>query len=100
MQKTVLNIMKIIWSFLLLIVVVFSVNAQDKTILITETGLPYTSQTWFYSGKGNDLQGDKIKKNWDEGMRITSVAYTNNGWFVTMAENTAIGMQTYSYTDD
>lgn len=74
-------------------------NAQDKTIIITENGRPYTNQTWFYSGKGKALQEDKIKKNWNqEERRITSAAYTKNGWFVTMAKNSGIGKQTYSYS--
>ena len=38
-------------------------KAQDKTIIITEKGMPYTNQTWFYSGKGKALQEEKIKKN-------------------------------------
>ena len=76
----------------------FCVKAQDyETILVFESGLPYTEQTWFYSGKGNALQQDNIKKHWDEGRRITSAAYTGNGWFVTMSKNTGIGMQTYHY---
>ncbi len=74
-------------------------NAQDKTIILTEKGMPYTNQTWFYSGKGKALQEEKIKKNWNqEERRITSAAYTNNGWFVTMAKNTGISKQTYSYS--
>lgn len=74
-------------------------KAQDKTIIITEKGMPYTNQTWFYSGKGKALQEEKIKKNWNqEERRITSAAYTNNGWLVTMAKNTGIGKQTYSYS--
>lgn len=82
----------------MLLSLVFCVKAQDyETILVFESGLPYTEQTWFYSGKGNALQQDNIKKHWDEGRRITSAAYTGNGWFVTMSKNTGIGMQTYHY---
>ena len=92
MRKTVL--------LLLFVIAFLGVKAQDKTILITETGLPYTSQSWFYSGSGNELQEIEINKHWDEGRRITSVAYIKEGWFVTMAMNTGIGMQTYSYTAD
>ncbi len=92
--------MKRIFLLLVLIGLVWRANAQDKTILLTEAQLPYTSQTWFYSGLGNDLQESKIKNHWDEGRRITSVAYTANGWFVTMAKSTGIGMQTYSYSTD
>lgn len=80
---------------ILLICIVFGIKAEDKTLIITETVLPYTSQTWLYSGS-NPFPGKDIGKNWDEGRRITSVAYTKNGWFVTMAKNTGIGMQTYS----
>ena len=73
-------------------------KAQDKTIIITESDRSYTNQTWFYSGKGKALQEDKIKKHWNqEERRITSAAYTKNGWFITMARNTGIGKQTYSY---
>ena len=83
---------------IMLLSLVFCVKAQDyETILVFESGLPYTEQTWFYSGKGNALQQDNIKKHWDEGRRITSAAYTGNGWFVTMSKNTGIGMQTYHY---
>ena len=83
----------------LLSAMVFMAKAQDKTIIITESGRPYTNQTWFYSGKGKVLQEDKIKKHWNqEERRITSAAYTKNGWFVTMAKNTGIGKQTYKYS--
>ena len=69
-------------------------KAQDKTIIITESDLSYTNQTWLYSGN-KGLQEDKIKQNWDTGKRITSAAYTSNGWFVTMANDSYIGAQTY-----
>ena len=83
----------------LLSAMIFLTKAQDKTILITESDRPYTNQTWFYSGKGKALQEDKIKKHWNqEERRITSAAYTKNGWFVTMAKNTGIGKQTYKYS--
>ena len=42
----------------------------------------------------------EIKKHWDEGRHITSVAYTSNGWFVTMAKNTGFGSQYYHYGSD
>ena len=82
---------------LLLFSVVVDVKSQDKTIILTETDSPYTSQNWFYSGRGNELQQSEIKRYWDEGKAITSVAYTDNGWFVTMAKNTGLGLQSYSY---
>ena len=75
-------------------------RAQDKLILVTQGGLGYTSQTWFYSGEGNELQQAKIKSNWDEGRRITSAAHTAQGWFVTMAKNTGITAQVYHYGSD
>ena len=91
--------MKRFLFFTLLSAMVFLAKAQDKTIIITENNQPYTNQTWFYSGKGKALQEDKIKKHWNqEDRRITSVAYTKNGWFVTMAKNTGIGKQTYKYS--
>lgn len=83
----------------LLTATISTTNAQDKTIIITEKERPYTNQTWFYAGKGKALQEEKIKKNWNqEDRRITSAAYTKNGWFVTMAKNTGIEKQTYSYS--
>lgn len=75
-------------------------HAQDKLILLTESDRNYRSQTWFYSGAGNELQEDKIKANWDEDRRITSAAHTDKGWFVTMAKDTGIGRQTYHYGKD
>lgn len=86
--------------FLLQFCIVFGIRSQDKTILITESNLPYTSQYWFYSGYNNELQEREIKKHWDEGRHITSVAYTSNGWFVTMAKNTGIVKQSYFYSAD
>ncbi len=74
-------------------------SAQNKTIIITESSLPYYSQSWFYSGAGNDLQTSQIKTYWDEGKRITSVAYTTKGWFVTMAQGTGITQQQYKRSE-
>lgn len=71
--------------------------AQAKFEMVCESGLPYKSQTWFYSGAGNELDQSKIKKHWDEGKRITSAAYTENGWFVTMCKGSGYTMQTYHY---
>lgn len=91
--------MKKLLFLILLFATVSLAKAQDKTIIITENNRPYTNQTWFYSGKGKALQEEKIKKNWNqEERRITSAAYTKNGWFVTMAKNTGIGKQTYKYS--
>lgn len=91
---------RIVLSLVLIVLALFRSGAQDKTIIIVETGLPYTSQSWFYEGRGNSFSGEEISKNWDEGRRITSIAYTNNGWFCTMAKNTGIGMQSYKVDSD
>lgn len=72
--------------------------ADGGCFIVGESGLPYTRQSWFYSGAGNDLQGDKIKARWDEGYRITAASHTSNGWFVVMSQGSNIGMQTYQYT--
>ena len=92
--------MKKVYLLLMSLIIALGAKTQDKTIILSESDQPYTSQAWFYSGVGNELQKDEIKKNWDEGRRITSVAYTKNGWFVTMAKATGIGMQTYYYDSD
>ena len=56
--------------FLTLLSVTMSLGkAQDKTIILTEKGMPYTNQTWFYAGKGKALQEEKIKKNWIENVK-------------------------------
>ena len=91
--------MKRLLLLVLLTAAISLAKAQDKTIILTEKGMPYTNQTWFYSGKDKALQEDKIKKHWNqEDRRITSVAYTKNGWFVTMARNTGIDKQAYKYS--
>jgi len=68
--------------------------AQDKTLLISESGLPYTAQTWFAYGSNNIDQND-IVGCWDQGKRIVTAAYTGEGWFVIMAGNTGYSMQAY-----
>lgn len=87
--------MKKVVCILICVILWLGARAQNSTIIITQSNLGYESQTWFYSGYGNSLQRDKIKKNWDEGRRITSVAYTSNGWFVTMAKNSGYTAQVY-----
>ena len=84
----------------ILLLTVCAAIGQNQTIVITESDLPYYSQSWFCSGSGGALQESKIKSAWDEGKRITSAAHTNNGWLVTMAKGTGIGMQTYSLTSE
>ncbi len=68
--------------------------AQVKTLLVSESGLPYSHQTWFAYGSGDIEQGD-ITGAWEQGKRITTAAYTDEGWFVIMAEGTPYTMQTY-----
>lgn len=84
-------------KYLCLLITIISVTtfAQNKTIVVTESRLPYTSQTWFYSGSGNNIQEQEIEKYWNEDKRITSASYTSKGWFITMAKETGIGQQAY-----
>lgn len=95
------------WSRLLgtlLLVVVSSLHcldcfAQNKTIILGLSGLPYQNQTWFYSGD-NNLEEANIKKYWNDSYRITSVAYTKNGWFVSMSKASGITLQYYQYSKE
>ena len=75
--------MKKLLIAVLLMQVSVAVMAQDKTLLISESGLPYTAQTWFAYGSGNIDQND-IVGCWDQGKRIVTAAYTGEGWFVIM----------------
>jgi hypothetical protein len=75
-----------------------TVLAQNKTLLISESGLPYTAQTWFAYGSESIDQKD-IVGCWDQGKRIVTAAYTGEGWFVIMAANTPYTMQTYFLSD-
>ena len=61
------------------------IMAQNKTIIIMQDNTGLSSQSWFYSGSGNSLQTEEIKKYWNEDKYITTAAYTSNGWFVSMA---------------
>ena len=89
-----MRMMKKLLIAVLLMQVSVAVMAQDKTLLISESGLPYTAQTWFAYGSGNIDQND-IVGCWDQGKRIVTAAYTGEGWFVIMAGNTRYSMQTY-----
>lgn len=91
-----MNLKKILFVIFIGIVFWGTALAQNATIIITQGGLPYKSQTWFYSGLDEDIDRAQIKQNWDEGRRITSLAYTAFGWFVTMAKNTGIVEQAYN----
>lgn len=79
---------------LLLSLIIIGRASAQQTIILTENNSPYTEQSWIYSGLGNAFPEKDVKEKWDEGKRITSIAYTNKGWFLVMAKNTGIGMQT------
>ena len=74
--------------------------AQDKTLLISESGLPYTEQTWYAYGVGETLDESDITGNWNLGKRIVSAAYTKEGWLVVMAKNTGYIQQSFSLTKE
>lgn len=80
--------MKKVFVLFLLLAQVFTPIRAQQTLIISETRLPYTSQVWWTEGGSCQLSERKIRKNWDEGRQITSLAYTKQGWFVTMAKDT------------
>lgn len=77
-----------------LTLLVGTVFAGKQTIFLTETQLPYESQACFSRSDLNDLK-EEIQKNWDVHRKITSVAYTNYGWYVVMSDNSGLNAQTY-----
>ena len=77
-----------------------NINAQSKTLLISESGLPYTEQTWFAYGAGQPLEETDITSSWNLGKRIVSAAYTSEGWLIIMAKNTEYIQQSFSLTDE
>lgn len=74
--------------------------AQNKTLIISESGLPYTEQCWFAYGVGNDLDATDITKGWNEGRRIVTAAYTSEGWLVIMAKNTGYSRQSFILSEE
>ena len=72
--------LRCIWGFVLFVLCGLPLVAQDMTLIITQGGLPYQSQTWFSSGRGEALQQDEIREYWDKDYYITSAAYTKDGW--------------------
>lgn len=92
------NRLKLIVACLLCILCTSS-YAQNKTLLISESGLPYTEQTWYSYGLGQPLEETDITSNWNLGKRIVSAAYTSEGWLVIMAKNTGYTLQSFSLTD-
>ena len=75
-------------------------NAQSKTLLVSESGLPYTEQTWYAYCAGQSLVETDITSSWNLGKRIVSAAYTSEGWLVIMARNTEYTQQSFSLTDE
>ena len=84
--------------FISFVLMSMPVMAQNKTIIIMQDNTGLSSQSWFYSGSGNSLQTEEIKKNWNENKYITAAAYTSNGWFVSMAKGTKWTNQSYQNT--
>lgn len=74
-------------------------KAQDQTILIA-TKTKFATQTWFYCGHGNALDTQKIKEKYNENYYITSVSYTDKGWFVALSKNCGFTSQSYNYTTE
>lgn len=74
--------------------------AQVKTLLVAESGLPYTNQTWFSYGSGNSIEQSDIVDCWNRGLRIIKAAYTGEGWMVILAANTGYTMQTYIVSEE
>ena len=72
--------LRCIWGFVLFVLCCLPLVSQDMTLIITQGGLPYQSQTWFSSGRGEALQQDEIREYWDKDYYITSAAYTYHGW--------------------
>lgn len=87
----------ILFTFLLLFVCAASTFAERQTIVITESGLPYSSQVSF-SGSDIHYIDDQITKYYDEDHYITSVSYTSNNWLVVMSTESGYLSQTMKIT--
>ena len=72
-----------------------AISAQSNIAIIMDMDTGFTNQSYFYSGS-NGLQKEEIKKNWDEGRYITSVAHTSVGWFVSMNKGVKWTSQSYN----
>ena len=79
---------------------VLGLRAENDCLLLSQGKTGFTDQTWFYSGKDNPLQADKIKEKWDAGYRITSGSFTYKGWYIVMSKGSGKGMQTNHYYSD
>lgn len=75
----------------------FSNDVSSATILLFETRTPYYSQTNFW---GPTINSGEINNNQKEGRMITSVAYTKNGWFISMAKGSGLYSQSSIMSKD
>ena len=92
LRQTLLSIILLLCSTVM--------TAQNKTLLISESGHPYTEQTWYAYGVGEPLDENDIIGNWNLGKRIISAAYTKEGWLVVMAKNSEYVQQSFSLTKE
>lgn len=70
-------------------------SGQSRTIIIHDDVSPYHSQSWFSRGKGRPTDSDKIRSYWDAGKYITSMAYTEEGWFTVASKGAGMSRQRY-----
>lgn len=76
-------------------------RADDTTTVVITTGSTgYHSQSWVYSGAGNPLDTEAIKKHWNEDKYITSAGYTSHGWFFAMNKGVPWTDQFYKLCSD
>ena len=99
-MKKVIMKRKILFAILLLQFVVVAVSAQNKTLIISESGLPYTEQSWFAYGLGNPIDESDITGSWSQGKRVVSAAYTSEGWLILVAKNNGFTRQTFTINEE
>ena len=68
-------------------------TTQAQMNIIMSEGASITEDSYCFR---DEFPTDYIKGKWNEGARITHVAYGSGKWMVTCAKNTGIGMQSYS----
>ena len=90
---------KILFAILLMQFAVVAVIAQNKTLIISESGLPYTEQSWFSYGLGGSLDESDITNSWNQGKRVVSAAYTSEGWLILVAKNSGYSRQTFTISE-
>ena len=71
--------------------------AQDRTFVLTGRFVRGGQQRWICGGAGNELPEAEIEKYWNEGMYITTAAYTADGWMICMTEDSRFYDQAYIY---